>query len=128
MALLIDTHLALWAAYEPARLPERARALISDPDQTVYLSAVSLWEIAIKSDRHPALLPVDLPALHAGFLAHGWTDLPITAAHAIGVKGLPALHSDPFDRMLFSQARAEGARLLTSDTLLARYGPPAELV
>jgi len=121
MKLLLDTHLLLWAAGMPERLPKTARALIEDEENQLLFSAASLWEIAIKH----ALGRVDFRAepalLRRGLLDNGYQELAITGAHAIAVASLPALHRDPFDRMLIAQAAAAGALFLTADPLVAQY-------
>jgi PIN domain nuclease of toxin-antitoxin system len=126
--LLADTHLLLWAAGEPNRLPAAARGLLADPGNAVHFSAASLWEIAIKLGRGRADFQVDLRALRRGLLLNGWRELPVSGEHAVELAALPPLHRDPFDRILVCQARVEGCVLLTADDELLAYGAPVRRV
>ncbi|MGC9958348.1 type II toxin-antitoxin system VapC family toxin [Roseiarcus sp.] len=128
MRLLLDTHILLWAANEPERLSAATRALVENPNNDVVFSAISIWEIAIKTGRGR-----DDFRLHAGFFRrglfdNGYTELPMTGAHAAALAGLPAIHKDPFDRMLVAQATVEGLTLVTSDPAIANYPGPIRLV
>ena len=122
MRLLLDTHAAVWAVTEPEKLPERVADLIADGQNEVFVSAVVLWEIAIKAPlgRHDAPTIGARDAHHEFGLA-GFETLPITSEHAIAVLGLPRLHADPFDRMLVAQSITESMRLVTHDAKLAAY-------
>ena len=96
-----------------------ARRLISDPDNTVFVSAVSLWEIWLKQSLGKLRLPPDFEEKLAG---ESFESLPLTAAHTREVALLPWHHRDPFDRMLVAQARAAHLKLLTADEVAAAYG------
>jgi PIN domain nuclease of toxin-antitoxin system len=123
--LLLDTHVALWALVDDSRLPRHAAELIGDPANTVAVSAASIWEIAIKhalGQRAPNVMPISGREAMTLFAKAGYDLLPISPEHAAAVETLPALHADPFDRMLIAQALAEPMRLLTHDTALADYG------
>lgn len=122
MRLLLDTHLLLWAAASSGRLSPAARALIVDPENDVHYSAASVWEIAIKSTLRRRDFRVDVSDLQATFSVMGLTELPVTAAHAVEVTRLPAVHRDPFDRLLVAQSLVEPMLLLTNDAVLGRYG------
>lgn len=124
MILLLDTHLLLWAAGHPDRLPATARDLLLNPDNEPWFSAVSLWEITIKSGLGRPDFQVDPALLRRGLLDHGYTELSMTGAHAVAVTGLPAVHKDPFDRVLVAQAQVEGILLVTHDPLVAQYPGP----
>ncbi|MEW6632441.1 MAG: type II toxin-antitoxin system VapC family toxin [Pseudomonadota bacterium] len=124
MKLLLDTHLLLWAAGEPDRLPFAALALIEDPSNELMFSAASLWEVAIKRGLGRDDFTIDPRLLRRGLLDNGYQELPITSAHAVAVDGLPAIHKDPFDRILVAQAIVEGITLLTTDGVVARYPGP----
>jgi PIN domain nuclease of toxin-antitoxin system len=128
MILLLDTHLLLWAAGDPERLPRAAHDLLLNPDNEPWFSAVSLWEITIKSGLDRPDFRVDPALLRRGLLDHGYTELSVTGAHALAVAGLPDLHKDPFDRLLVAQAQVEGILLLTHDPLVARYPGPVRHV
>jgi PIN domain nuclease of toxin-antitoxin system len=126
--LLLDTHLLLWAASAPQALSAEARHLIGDPDNDLIFSAASLWEIAIKSALGRADFAVDARVLRRGLLDNGYRELPITSDHAVAIDTLPAIHKDPFDRLLIAQALSEGVTLLTADALVAGYPGPIRKV
>lgn len=124
MRLLLDTHLLLWAVGMSRRLPIATRQLLENPDHEIYYSAASLWEIAIKRGLGRPDFQVDLERLLAVLPEMDFIELPITAVHAAAVVHLPALHKDPFDRLLIAQSRMEPMILLTNDELVAQYGEP----
>ena len=128
MRILLDTHLLLWSVASSRRLPKEARSLILDPGHEVFYSAASMWEIAIKSTLRRRDFKADPAALVRALAESGFFELPVTAAHAARVAGLPAIHRDPFDRMLVAQAQAEPMTLLTNDAVLARYGSLVQVV
>lgn len=121
MRLLLDTHVALWAIIDSPKLSEVARRLISDQRNTVFVSAVSVWEIAIKHALARGVMPVSGSEASSAFRLAGYQLLDISAEHAAGVERLPAHHADPFDRLLVSQALAEPLRLLTHDAVVLAY-------
>ena len=128
MNLLLDTQIALWALTDSPRLSERARALIVNPDATVFFSAASVWEIAIKHRLARGDMPVSGAEAAGLFGEAGYIELPITAAHAAATENLPGHHADPFDRMLVAQALHEPLRLLTHDRQLLAYSGNVEFV
>ncbi len=128
MRLLLDTHLLLWAAGQPDRLPAEARNLLQDPLHDLIFSVASLWEITIKRGLGRADFRVEPRVLWRGLRDHGYGELPITADHALAVDLLPAIHRDPFDRILVAQAIIEGITLLTGDPLVASYPAPIRKV
>lgn len=128
MKILLDTHLLLWAAGLSERLPPEARALIEEPATEPVASAASLWEVAIKSGMGRADISVDPRLLRRGLLENGYSELPVTGAHATAVDLLPSIHKDPFDRILVAQAQIEGITLLTTDEIVARYPGPIRLL
>jgi PIN domain nuclease of toxin-antitoxin system len=119
--LLLDTHLLLWAAAEPERLPGEVAALIEDEENVLLFSAASLWEVAIKAGLGRADFAADAGVLRRGLADNGYEELAVAGAHAAAVATLPALHRDPFDRMLVAQALVEGVTLVTADARLAGY-------
>jgi PIN domain nuclease of toxin-antitoxin system len=125
---LLDTHLLLWAAASSGRLSPEMRSLIEDPQNEVYYSAASVWEIAIKSALRREDFRLDLALLHSSLPVMGLTELPVRAEHAVGVTQLPPIHRDPFDRLLVAQSIVEPMVLLTNDGVLARYGPVVRVV
>lgn len=118
MRLLLDTHVFLWAVAASPLLKPAARRFIERAD-AVYVSAASVWEIAIKA--RLGRIVADPQELAAAIAASGFVELPVTAVHAAGVGRLELHHHDPFDRLLIAQALAEPLRLLTADETLARY-------
>ena len=128
MKLLLDTHLLLWAANEPKRLPKAARVLIEDLENDLLFSAASMWEITIKCSLGREDFRANARLLRRGLLDNGYTELPITSEHAINVDYLPSTHKDPFDRILVAQATVEGITLLTNDHKLVNYPGPIRKV
>jgi PIN domain nuclease of toxin-antitoxin system len=122
--ILLDTHLLLWAVAEPRKLPPGARKRIDAAE--IFVSAASIWEVSIKAAL--GKLSADPAELLAEIEPAGFTLLPVTGEHAAAVARLPAVHSDPFDRMLVAQAKTEPLLLLTNDSLLAGYGDCVELI
>lgn len=123
MSVLLDTGAFLWATAFPERLSEPARDAITSPASVAFLSVASMWEIAIKV----AAGKLHLPAPPRDYVPSrvrrlGLSVLDIAPEHAFAVVDLPAIHRDPFDRILVAQATAEGLALVTSDAKLARYG------
>jgi PIN domain nuclease of toxin-antitoxin system len=115
-ALLVDTHLVLWARVAPERLTAGERRAL-DGARSCYMSAVSLWEIAI-------LMALDRVAPDPRLLIvpDGFDQLPVLPDHCKELVALPLRHRDPFDRMLIAQARAEHLALLTRDRAIIAYG------
>ena len=128
MRLLLDTHLLLWAAGSPERLPSVARELLDAPENTPIFSSASLWEVAIKSGLGRHDFRADARLLRRGLLDNGYDELAITSEHAVALGGLPPIHKDPFDRMLIAQSMVEGITLLTADPLVAQYPAPIRKV
>jgi len=126
--LLLDTHLLLWVANEPKRLPRAARVQIESSENELLFSAASIWEITIKRGLGREDFDVDPRVLRRALLDNGYTELPITGEHAINVDRLPSEHKDPFDRILVAQAMVEGITLLTNDRKLTEYRGPVRLV
>ncbi len=121
MTFLLDTHLLLWGAANADRLPAAARTLMNDPQNELLFSAASLWEIGIKNGLGRADFRADPRLLRRGLLKHGYGELQIVSEHVVAVVDLPAVHKDPFDRILVAQALVEGVTLLTTDARLGAY-------
>jgi PIN domain nuclease of toxin-antitoxin system len=128
MRLLVDTHVLLWAAAQPERLPPTFRRRLESPESTVLFSSSSIWEIAIKSRIGRLELAVEPEEIARTAVERGFEELPITSVHAAATARLPLFHRDPFDRLLVAQAIEEPARLLTMDRALSRYSELVELV
>jgi PIN domain nuclease of toxin-antitoxin system len=118
--ILADTHALLWAAADPERLAPAARDLLADPHADAWFSVVSIWEVVIKAARRPDF-GVDADDLRWGLLQRGFQELPVTAPHVLEVGRLPALHGDPFDRLLVAQARVEELTIMTADRAITAY-------
>jgi PIN domain nuclease of toxin-antitoxin system len=118
VSLLLDTHILLWWLSNDPLLPTAAREAIASPESEVLISAATAWEIAIKQAAGRLDAPDDL--LEA-VEANDFETLPITAAHAVAAGALPPHHSDPFDRMLIAQARAENLTLISVDNRFPQY-------
>lgn len=121
MRLLLDSHVVVWWSLYPSRLRNSTRDAIASADNEVFLSAASVWELNLKIARQKLALPADYAAR---LIADGLEELPVTIDHATRTAALPALHGDPFDRLLIAQALAEGLMLVTSDREICRYDVP----
>lgn len=118
MRLLLDTSTLLWWLDDDRKLGAAARAAIAGPDNEVYVSAASAWEISVKRASGKLDAPFDVAdALERSF----FIELPIEVAHAMAAGELPPHHTDPLDRMLVAQARVEGLTLVAHDAGIARY-------
>jgi PIN domain nuclease of toxin-antitoxin system len=122
MRVLLDTHTFLWWIDNDRRLPTRVRALMGDGSNVLLFSAVSGWEIAIKARLGKLQLPEDLASfLTAQLVRNHVTILSIHLSHTLHVYTLPALHRDPFDRLLVAQSQLEQLPILTADPLIQQY-------
>ena len=121
MNLLLDTHVALWAITDSPRLSSEARDIIQAERTVVWVSAASIWEIAIKRALSRVRMPVSSADAMRYFRASGYRVLDIAGEHAAAVESLPPHHQDPFDRILIAQAMVEPMRLMTHDAQVARY-------
>ena len=126
MNLLLDTHVLIWALNEDQRLSEKARELILDPDNAIYYSSVSIWEVAIKHAIHPENVIFTGKELsqycqEAGFLPVEMRDRHVFALETITRADDAPPHHDPFDCILIAQAKAENMSFLTHDSLLPYY-------
>ena len=122
MKLLIDTHVLLWGINAPERVPRAVGQALASPSNQTFVSAVCIWEIAIKARIGKLDAPEDLLDLvgrHTDFRI-----LDITAAHAWRVRRLPNLHRDPFDQLLVAQALVEDMTVVTHDRSIGQYGVP----
>jgi PIN domain nuclease of toxin-antitoxin system len=125
MRLLLDTHIFLWAVAGSPSLKAATREIMEAADE-IYVSAASIWEIAIKARLGKiAANPLELAS---AITASGFLELAVTGAHAAGVAGLELHHNDPFDRILIAQALSEPLKLLTADGVLTKYSDIVLLV
>lgn len=126
MNLLLDTHIAIWALDDSPMLSEKAKDLILDPDNTIYYSTVSVWEVMLKHDRRPAEIPFNEKDFHDACLSAGFIPLGLSDKHILAVSTLERPntikeHHDPFDRLLIAQAKVENMAFLTHDELIPGY-------
>jgi PIN domain nuclease of toxin-antitoxin system len=122
--LLVDTHVLLWWLADDRKLAKSARVIIANPDNDVLVSAASLWEISIKVAL--GRLEVELDDLEQNIATTGFRSLAINYRHALIAGRLPAIHRDPFDRMLIAQASVEELRVVSHDQVFERYSLSAE--
>ncbi len=125
MRILLDTHVFIWYITADPKLPASFLAAIQNPSNEVYLSVASVWEAIIKNQ----LGKLPLPAPPADYLpqqrlAHRIESLPIDEGAMPPLAGLPALHRDPFDRLIIAQAFQHGLTLATVDPLVTAYAVP----
>ena len=125
--LLLDTHIILWMSLGDERLSQKAKNLIKENIGSIYYSIASMWEVQIKYDIKK------MPISGIEFMHYceqsGYHKLPIDDLHVAELAGLvrdeaAPYHNDPFDRILISQAKAEGFTFLTHDSLLRGYNEP----
>ncbi len=122
MRVLLDTHVFLWWNLNDSRLSADARRIIADGGNTLYLSAATAWEIAIKAAKGRLELPEPADRYVSSRLTYyHFTPLPIELSHALEVYNLPPHHNDPFDRLLVAQAMLERVPILSADAALAAY-------
>ncbi|MBT3198795.1 MAG: type II toxin-antitoxin system VapC family toxin [Phycisphaerales bacterium] len=121
MKFLLDTHVILWWLADDPALKPNARSAISDTTNLVYISAVSLWEIVIKQGLGKLQLPEDWAG---ALMREPFGQLSINFQHALTVGKLPAIHKDPFDRLLIAQCLDEDLTLVTHDATLQHYDLP----
>ena len=118
MKLLLDTHTLIWWLANDPTLSQAAKKVISNPDNLVFISAGSAWEMAIKKSLGKLDVPDDLEIqIHN----HNFEPLPITIAHGLAVEKLPHHHNDPFDRIIIAQAICESMTVITRDKKFSSY-------
>lgn len=121
MNLLLDTHVLIWWDSNPANLSPHALAALRDPAHTKWISVVSIWEMVIKSQLGKLTLRLPLSQIVAQQQANGLQILSVSLEQVLAVEGLPAVHKDPFDRLLVAQANVEAAEFVTADPIFAHY-------
>jgi PIN domain nuclease of toxin-antitoxin system len=129
MKFLLDTHILLWWLGNDPRLTPNERAVITNPENFIFVSAASIWEMSIKKSLGKLSTPDNLLAV---LKANNFRLLNITAEHslacgfsrAFGIANLPEHHKDPFDRMLIVQAQIEGLTLISQDSKFSQYDVP----
>lgn len=118
---LLDTNVLLATLLAPERLPQEVVAGVSDPSNTVYFSAASIWEIAIKRSLNRADFDFSPEDIHRLALDTGFTELAVKGEDCYPLVNLPWHHRDPFDRLLIAQSQSLPAYLLTTDGVLSQY-------
>jgi PIN domain nuclease of toxin-antitoxin system len=126
MTYLLDTHMLLWWQANDKALPNAARTLIADPQNDIFVSALTLWEIIIKTAK--GKLEADILEIRQAIQDDAFQVLPFTEQHTLEVRNLPLIHQDPFDRGLIATARHEGMMLLTVDDILEGYGSSVQKI
>jgi PIN domain nuclease of toxin-antitoxin system len=122
MRLLLDTHAFIWMFDKPERLSAKAHALLADGDNDLILSVASVWEMQIKIQLGKLRFTVPLGELvESQRQTNGIQVLPVGLEHVLALDALPALHKDPFDRLLVAQANVEGASLVSGDPVFSSY-------
>jgi PIN domain nuclease of toxin-antitoxin system len=119
LKLLLDTHALLWWLAADKQLSDKAAKAIAEPQNIVFVSAASIWEVRIKESLRKIKLPAKLLETIA---LEKFELLSISAQHADVVSALPKIHKDPFDRMLIAQSKVEGLLFVTADSTLQSYG------
>lgn len=118
---ILDTHTFIWWDSDPSKLSGAAQLFLRDPTNTIFLSAVSVWEIVIKHQSGKLILTMPVQSIVARQRSNGLLILPAMLNHVYAVGALPMVHKDPFDRLLAAQAITEGAALVSADPIFAQY-------
>lgn len=126
MKILLDTHVLLWTISNSALLSKKARDIIRDPDNDIFYSVVSTFEVQIKHLAHPDAMPINGETFSRYCKLSGFFQLALQEAHIFALGGLrrkegAPSHKDPFDRLLISQAAQENMLFLTHDSMLSDY-------
>lgn len=127
MKILLDTHVIIWAITDDPRLPEKIKGLISDPENIIFFSTASLWEIAVKNLKTPDKCPYHEKEIMEYCNQAGYVPLNIQPSHVLGVRNLQIMEGryignyDPFDRILISQAKEEQCIILSHDSAFLNY-------
>ena len=120
--ILLDTHVLVWMASDPDQLSQNAREAIHKFKESLLISAVSAWEIALLYKRGRLLLPVSPEIfMQRAAARHGLHELPVTAGLAVAAVALPDIHNDPFDRILIAAALERKCRIVTKDAVISKY-------
>ncbi len=118
MQYLLDTHVILWWLDDPQKIAAKARNIIADKNNRIFVSSVSIWEIAIKSELNKLNIPMNLlNILHT----EKFQILQLSAEESLSILNLPKIHNDPFDRLLIAQAKFKDLILITKDQIIPKY-------
>ncbi len=121
MRLLLDTHTLIWHHEANPALSDRARDMLNLSDNQLFISAASIWEMAIKVSSGKLKLKRSLQDIIRIYQNIGATIMPVKPIHALGIESLPWRHRDPFDRLLIAQAICEDLTLVSRDAVFASY-------
>ena len=124
MNILLDTHIAIWSLLDSPKLTQKARALITDPDNTIYYSVISVWEVLLKHTEHPDSIDLTPELFSDNCREAGFIPLELRDKHVLTVNTFPPVvdgHKDPFDRLLLAQAKTENFSFLTNDSKIPLY-------
>lgn len=129
MNILLDTHYLLWSILGDDSLSKEASDMIMNPNNNIYYSILSLWEIEIKHLKRPKCMPIDAAIVEDSCAGAGFILLPILVPHVLALStlhrnGNAKAHKDPFDRLLIAQAKTSDMIFLTHDELLPDYNEP----
>ncbi|MCQ2122845.1 MAG: type II toxin-antitoxin system VapC family toxin [Fibrobacter sp.] len=132
MRYLLDTHVILWALVDSEKLPSSVRAMLQNPAHQFFFSTASVWEVAIKHERNPGLMLVSGKEYAEKCSEMGLFGLPVENKHVESLETLrrsPNVlpHKDPFDRIMLAQAKVEGFKFITHDSLIPGYNEPCVL-
>ena len=127
-SFLLDTHILLEALLAPHKLPLIIQTDLMNPNNTIWFSVASIWEIAIKASLGRGDFGFNSGEIHLLALETGFTELPILSDHCHLVTNLPLQHKDPFDRLLVAQCEVLSTTLLTRDRALPQYSPKIQLL
>ena len=133
MNLLADTHILIWALLNDPNLSQKAEGLVTHPDNTVYFSAVSVWEIFTKHSSHPDKMPYSAKEFYRACQEAGYVLLESKIEHVLALESLhrsedAPKHKDPFDRLLLAQAKTENLFFITHDTKFSDYDEPCVVI
>jgi len=124
MKLLLDTQMLIWAVLDVEALSSKGREALENPDNELFFSIVSLWEIAIKFSLNKPSFTVDPRGMREAVGERGFGEIGIEGDDVVAVADLPRIHGDPFDRLLIAQATNRNIMLITADRNIARYPGP----
>lgn len=122
MKYLLDTHIFLWSLNNDKKLKDFVKDILTNPENVIYTSVISAWEISIKLKTHPGFKL--RTSIREAFAVSKFEILPVSFEHSLEVHKLPLYHKDPFDRLLIAQAKAEKLTLITSDSKIWKYKIP----
>lgn len=122
MNILLDTHAFLWWVTDDPKLSTTVRSLIADPDNIIYLSVISAWEITIKQQSGKLTLPEPAAIyIPSRLTANRFRTQTVELSHVLKIASLPNYHRDPFDRLLIAQSQVENLPIATVDSLITQY-------